>query len=240
MALYLFDIDMTLLDSDGAGREAMERTFVELFGIEGALDTVDFAGRTDSFIVGQALGQHGIGAMTQEQLVERFVPKYLSHLPVTLAERRPRVLAGAHELVTALAGLPDIRLGVATGNFRRAAELKLDRFGLSLHLREGGFGEDSADRAEVVRLAIERQTGSDRMSGDGQQRAAEEPVVVVGDTSHDVSAAKANGCIAVAVATGFSSTDELRAAGPDLLYEDLADTETVFLDLLEAGGIEVR
>jgi phosphoglycolate phosphatase-like HAD superfamily hydrolase len=46
-------------------------------------------------------------------------------------------------------------------------------------------------------------------------------VALFGDHQNDVFAAKANGVRAVAVATGVSGWDELAAAGPDFLLEDL-------------------
>ena len=57
-----------------------------------------------------------------------------------------------------------------------------------------------------------------------------ERTLVVGDTEHDVRAARAVGASAVAVATGWTEVRELRAAGPDLLLADLADPS----QLLEA------
>jgi phosphoglycolate phosphatase len=52
-------------------------------------------------------------------------------------------------------------------------------------------------------------------------------VIVVGDTPHDVAAAKAHGCRAVAVATGRSSFAELADCGPDLTLQDLSDHPTL-------------
>jgi phosphoglycolate phosphatase-like HAD superfamily hydrolase len=47
--------------------------------------------------------------------------------------------------------------------------------------------------------------------------------VVIGDTPHDISSAKANGAIAVGVATGSNPVDELRELGADLVFEDFSD-----------------
>jgi phosphoglycolate phosphatase-like HAD superfamily hydrolase len=108
--------------------------------------------------------------------------------------------------------------------------LKLDHFDLRLHLREGGFGDDSSDRSEVVARAIGRLTGTGKMAehGDGNT-----PVIVVGDTPHDVRAAHANGCLAAAVATGFSTRAELSDAGAELVLDDFADREAAFEALLQ-------
>jgi phosphoglycolate phosphatase len=48
--------------------------------------------------------------------------------------------------------------------------------------------------------------------------------VLVGDTPLDVRAAHEAGARAVAVATGFSDPETLRASGPDAYLEDFSDT----------------
>jgi phosphoglycolate phosphatase-like HAD superfamily hydrolase len=48
-------------------------------------------------------------------------------------------------------------------------------------------------------------------------------VVIIGDTPLDVDCAHHNGCRCLAVATGIHPPDELRAAGADLVVDDLSD-----------------
>jgi phosphoglycolate phosphatase-like HAD superfamily hydrolase len=49
--------------------------------------------------------------------------------------------------------------------------------------------------------------------------------VLIGDTPNDVAAARESGARVIAVATGRSSTEELAAAGADVVLEDLTQTE---------------
>jgi phosphoglycolate phosphatase-like HAD superfamily hydrolase len=58
-------------------------------------------------------------------------------------------------------------------------------------------------------------------------------VVIIGDTPLDVDCAHHNGCRCLAVATGIHPPDELRAAGADLVVDDLSDVAGV-LRWLEA------
>jgi phosphoglycolate phosphatase-like HAD superfamily hydrolase len=110
--------------------------------------------------------------------------------------------------------------------------LKLNHFGLATHLRDGGFGEDGTDRADVVAAGVKRLHQShDVDSG---------TVVVVGDTPFDVASAKAHGHRSVGVATGFHTTDQLVGAEADLVYADLSTTESVYLDLLVLAGVAVE
>src|SRR5262249_60097846 len=88
-------------------------------------------------------------------------------------------------------------LGLATGNIERGAEIKLTHGDLWRRFRLGGFGSDSADRAELVARAIER---GERHAGRALDRRRE--IIVIGDTPKDVAAAHACGVPAIGGATG--------------------------------------
>jgi phosphoglycolate phosphatase-like HAD superfamily hydrolase len=228
--IILFDVDNTLLYTGGAGSLAMRRAFERLYGIEDGFRRVEFSGRTDWAILLDALRAHELldGDADDERMraeIERFLQHYYELLPVALAETEGRVMPGVPELLEALvAEGGDARMGLATGNFREAAFMKLRHYALRDHLHEGGFGDDAEDRGEVVAAAIERVAGG----GDVDVRE----VFAVGDTQLDVAAALANGAQAVGVATGTTSLDDLRSAGAELLFEDLSDTERVLRTLL--------
>lgn len=75
----------------------------------------------------------------------------------------------------------------------------------------GGYGCDSRVRAELVARAIER----------GRARGPVSDVVVVGDTVHDIAAARACSARVCAVATGGDSAEQLAAA--DAVFASLAE-----------------
>ncbi len=122
-------------------------------------------------------------------------------------------MPGFPALLDDLSGRPDLRLGLATGNFSRAAQLKLTHYGIDGYFSGGGFGEESEDRAVIVRRVIERL-------GEGLPSAE---AVVIGDTPHDISSAKANGAVAVGVATGGHSVEQLKESGADFVFQDFSD-----------------
>ena len=210
--LLLFDVDNTLLWSGGAGGKAMGLAFRDLFGIDDAFGRVEFSGRTDRYILTTALRQHGIDGNFDEHQA-RFLERYYTHLPQTLRERQGKLMPGFPALLDDLSGRPDIRLGLATGNFSRAAQLKLAHYGIDGYFSGGGFGEESEERAVIVRRAIERL-------GEGLPGAE---AVVIGDTPHDISSAKANGAFAVGVATGGHSVEQLKESGADFVFQDFSD-----------------
>jgi phosphoglycolate phosphatase len=131
------------------------------------------------------------------------------------------VLPGVRELLTALRSKPDVRLSLATGNFHRGAELKLSYYGLWRYFDDGVFGEACEDRAELIAVAKR-----DLLAG--RDDCA---VYVIGDTVHDIEAARANDATAVAVASGFTSEETLRAAAPDFLFPDFSDWQDVLTTL---------
>lgn len=226
--IILFDIDQTLLYSGGAGGLAMRRAFHQLYGIEDGFRRVEFSGRTDWAILRAAMAEHGVPAAHDNDAfvheMRRFQDTYFALLRHTLHEvDGGRAMPGVAPLLDRLARQEGVRLGLATGNFRGAAFIKLDFFALDDHLTDGGFGDDAEDRAHVVRAAIQR------VGGDGASGA---PVWIVGDTPLDIAAAHANGARALGVATGPCTTDELLAAGADAALPDLSDTDAVLTTLL--------
>ena len=231
--IVLWDIDNTLLYTGGAGSLGMARAFRDLYGVDDAFRRVEFSGRTDTAIFTDAALAHGIAADAIPVELPRFIDAYVDHLRATLVETAGgRVMPGVVELLDVLSGRDDVRLGLGTGNFRRGGELKVRHYELEGYFRplEGGFGEDSDDRATVIARGIERLRDGD---SDGVR------VVVIGDTPHDVTAARANGAYALAVATGRDSVEELLAAGADAALADLSDCERA-LDLIEGAAAATR
>ncbi len=229
--IVLFDIDNTLLYSGGAGSLAMRRAFEELYGIEDGFRRVEFTGRTDWAILRAAMREHDVARDGDDgfrQEMTRFQETYYRLLKGTLHEvTSGRTMPGVAELLAALSERAErngVRQGLATGNFRTAAFMKLRHFELDGHLAEGGFGDDAEDRGEMVGVAIERLA-------DGSKPDAAS-IWVVGDTPLDVAAARANGVRALSVATGSSSVEELRDAGADAAVADLSNTESVLATLL--------
>ena len=214
--ILLFDIDGTLAVSQGAGTRAMTRVFADRFGIEHALADIDFAGRSDRWIVAAALER--AGRRPSAEALARFQDAYIPALSEEL-RRGSRLLPGAAALLDALAARP-VLLGLGTGNFRRAAEAKLAHLGVWEHLRGGGFGDDAADRTALLAAALPRLR---------PHAAPEAEVIVIGDTRHDIEAARGIGARVVAVQTGFAQPGELISA--DHLLADLSNTRAV-VDLL--------
>lgn len=218
--ILLFDIDGTLLRTGGAGTEAMARAFEQLYGVADAFAAIDMGGRSDSWILQLALAQHGLPY--EPAVREAFTRAYAEALAETLPLFDGQILPGIPALLEALADVAVVR-GLGTGNFRRTSLLKLQHFGLAEHFLDGGFGEDSVDRREILALGVARLRAAAR------EDAA---VVVIGDTTHDIAAARGIGARAVGVATGRVPAAELAGAGADAVLPDCADLEGAIAAIL--------
>src|SRR4051812_46934512 len=226
MYLILFDIDGTLVLTGGAGMRAMNRACEDLVRSENAMAGVTFAGRTDWSILDDILRNHG--HTLDETLMEELRQRYVTHLAeeIQLPGRGVKdVMPGIRELLDALHNRPDVRLGLLTGNFIDGARIKLEYFDLWKYFPWGAFGGDSANRNDLVPIAVSRA----KEHGIADVPAAN--IFVVGDTPNDIDCARAAHAIPVAVATGSYTAEQLSAAGADIVFEDLSDT-SAFLDLL--------
>jgi phosphoglycolate phosphatase len=225
--VILWDIDQTLLRTGGAGSAAMEKAFLEIYGIADAFARVEFSGRTDFAIFFDALDYNGLDKSDYAGQLASFRGVYVQHLARMLPEREGEVLPGVLEVIAEMEQRQAAQ-GVATGNFEAGARLKLGHFGLNHRLRVGAYGDTTADRGVVVAeaaAAVKLALGVNGASA----------VHVIGDTPFDVEAARVNGYRSLAVATGRFSTDELEAAGADAVFKDLSDVTPVVRTLAESG-----
>ena len=217
--VLLFDIDGTLVLTGGAGGRAMTRAFEELYGVGNAFEGVPFNGRTDAWILSRAAAAHGI----DDEAIARFKPLYLDYLAEELHRPGPRkgVMPGVEPLLDELSRRDDVYLALLTGNFERGANLKLEYFDLWRYFTCGAFGDTTHDRNGLLAQALAR------IEVCGGPQVAPADVVIIGDTPLDVGVAIAGGTRSMAVATGSHTTDELRASGADVVFQDLSDLEAV-------------
>ena len=201
----------------------MARAFKELFGISDAFRNIPMAGRTDTWILSNAAVAHRISPSA----LPAFQDAYLAYLERELEPPNPRkaVMPVIRPLLDTLASRDDIYLALLTGNYQKAARLKLEHFDLWRYFQCGAFADDGADRNSLLPKALERI----RARGGPAVRPAD--VIVVGDTPHDVACALAAGARSVGVATGSFSTQQLRDSGAETVFADLSDTDA-FLKLL--------
>lgn len=226
--LILWDIDGTLIASEGAGVRSMELAFDQCFGFKADLARIDWAGRTDSWITGEVLRLHGIPATPKN--CHDYLEKYLELLPGELREgRQGQLLPGVLKLLEILHARTDIAQGLLTGNMKRGAEFKLTHYRVWHYFEFGAFADDSPRRNDLGPHAVRRA---------GERHAAEFPperTFIIGDTPHDIECGKVIGAHTIAVATGRFASDDLAAHHPTAVFQDFSDT-AAFLRLIDSTG----
>ncbi|MEW6744857.1 MAG: HAD hydrolase-like protein [Planctomycetota bacterium] len=223
--LCLFDIDGTLLPqniekidlravvSEVAGRTAPPAAAKSM------------SGRTDRAIVTDLLVGAGIERGCDfEGLVERALAKVDAATSEFLRSRELPTLPGVVALLERLRALR-VLCGLLTGNTARRATVKMRAARLAEFFPFGAYGDASVQRADLVDVAL--SAASAWLGAEVERRST----VIIGDSPGDLHAARAGALSCVLVATGYHSREELAELEPDLLLDDLAETDPVMAHL---------
>jgi len=213
--LILFDVDGTLLSTNGQAGRAIGFALHETFGTAGPIEGYAFAGKTDPQIVFELTRMAGLARAEVEPRLAEVFDRYCGRLAEVLGPGNTRALPGVRAILDELARHADVAVGLLTGNIRRGAEIKLRAAGLEGRFATGAFGSDREDRNQLVPVARARARetwGSDFPGPD---------TVVVGDAEADVRCARAGGARSVAVASSKTPKERLAALAPDVLLDSL-------------------
>jgi phosphoglycolate phosphatase len=219
--LLLFDVDLTLISTGGAGLRALNRACQKRLALEDAMDGISPSGKTDPSIVREIFAARSVQHDTCS--FDDIIDLYLTFLREEVeSTTQYRVLPGILDILNDMSQRSDVVLGLATGNVERGARIKLERGDLNRYFRFGGFGSDSENRTSLVRRAAE-------VASTHHGAIAPDDVFVIGDTPLDVIAGREAGFRTVGVATGKFSVDELRECGAELSIADLEQGRDQFL-----------
>ncbi len=222
MKLVCFDIDGTILSTNGAGRRAIHRALVDVLGTAGPIDTFRLDGRTDGEIVRRLAEAAAVSH--DDATVDRVIDRYVEHLREEIA--RPgyatAVYPGVRDLLDVLEERTDCVIGLLTGNVARGAAAKLRSADLDFErFRVNAFGSDHHVRSELPAVAQRRAR---ELLG---HHVAGADVVIIGDTPADVQCGRGIGARAIGVATAAYTVEQLMEAGAYAAFGDLSDTVAV-------------
>lgn len=219
--LVLFDIDETMISSDGAGRRAISKVLYEHYGVPEDAMRVSMSGKTDPQILQEIFSNCGKQSVFDDHFQHIF-ELYLGVLEEEIATSRYWIVHdGVMELLDELVLNDQVFIGLLTGNIERGAFMKLNHCGLTKYFEIGAYGSDSANRLDLPAVAAERAKSK-------FQRTFSPPeIVIIGDSVNDILCAKGFGAKSIAVNTGKTTWQELEALGPDYLFSSLKDTQKV-------------
>lgn len=219
MRTLLFDIDGTLLLTNGGGSGALKLAIEQEFGVRSVCTDVEYSGRTDRSLLPELLQRNGLP--NDNEHLTRLRDRYAELLPDVLSRRGGTVLPGTVDLLSRLSSHPNLRCYVMTGNLQATATQKLEHFQLLSFFR-GVFGGDH----DSQRTALAERTASKIRERYGD--SATDDIFVIGDTPADVQCGHAIGAKVVAVCTGFHDRASLEAEHPMSVHDDFTDVESIF------------
>jgi phosphoglycolate phosphatase-like HAD superfamily hydrolase len=238
--LILFDIDGTLISAkeelaestSGHAKdltlfdevEFMRQSIYDVTKMKVAPYKYRPSGKTDAEIVFELLEDAPYDETKIYSLMPALRDNYLQRLKKLFhGPKSSDLMPGLPYLLLELAKREEGLLSLMTGNFEKAARIKLGTQGLEDYFvfEAGAFGDKAKSRMELPAIAVEktkRLTGND-FTGKN--------VVIIGDTLHDIRCGKPLGAKTIAAATGSYSREELEAEKPDFIFEDLSDISKV-------------
>jgi len=200
---YLFwDLDGTLIDTKGAGVPAL-------------LDSVQVvSGKTPNFV------RSSVAGLTDHQILMNLfevlefpindeklniaLTLYTDNLKLTLTNQKVEILGNGLQVLKDLTKLDFINI-VCTGNIALGAEIKLRSAGMLQQFEANNIytSKGVGPRSAILREALEGTN------------AQPDEVVVIGDTEHDIFAAREVGLKVIVVESIKYSSKELAQFNPD-------------------------
>ncbi len=233
--LVLFDIDETMISSDGAGRRAISRVLKEHYQIEPHHMNIVMSGKTDPQILTEIMTAAEMPTPEIHTAIPKVIDQYLDLLEEEIAASKYYIVHdGVYVLLEAIASHPDMYLGLLTGNVERGARMKLDHFDLNKHFELGAYGSDSASRLDLPAVAVERAKELFKIHFQPDE------VVIIGDSVNDVYCAKGYNAKCIAVNTGKTSWKDLKETNPEYLFKSLSNTEEVMDAILAPMPVSVE
>jgi phosphoglycolate phosphatase-like HAD superfamily hydrolase len=225
-ALALFDIDGTLVRRAGPHhRQALVEGIRRVLGIETTTEGIPVQGMLDPHILTLMMRHAGVPRTAVGQAmpaIRQAAERYYLRVCPALHDRH---CPGVAEILDRLRRRRFL-LALVTGNLTRIGWRKLERAGLRDYFEFGAFGDMAGTRTGLVKMAIREAHRRHAI-----ERTA--PVAMVGDAPADILAARGNGIRSIAVQTGITPVEELRALHPDFLLRDLRQLR---LRMLEDSG----
>lgn len=222
LRLVIFDVDGTLVDSQGDIVAAMTHAFDGVgVPVPASGDILNIVGL--SLDVAMARLAPDLAADAHMRLVEGYKSAYMALRVTTGAAQSSPLYPGARAALEALQSAPETLLGVATGKSRRGLDKLLEGHGLTgmFVTQQVADFHPSKPHPAMIAAAL-AETGVD-------SRAA----VMIGDTSYDMEMAKAAGVAAIGVSWGYHPASALGAA--DVVIDRFSDLPDALATLLETA-----
>ncbi len=200
LRLVLFDVDGTLVDSQGSIVAAMTASFNALsLPVPDRQAILSIVGLSLPVAISELANEHA--TEVQQRLVDGYKQAYHAHRVAQGAASSP-LYPGAREVIEALHAIPEVLLGVATGKSQRGLEALIEAHGLERYFvtRQVADHHPSKPHPSMIETAC-AETGV----GAGN-------TVMIGDTRFDMDMARAAGVPGIGVTWGYHDRSALESA----------------------------
>jgi phosphoglycolate phosphatase len=217
-----FDLDGTLIDP----RDGIVRSLQYVLDAMGA--AIPEAASLERFIGPPLAGTFGhlLGTEDRERIQQAIAAYRVRFGTTGLFENR--VYEGIRDALRTLHA-SGRSLRVVTSKPTVYSEVIVEHHGLRPYFRKVYGSElngDRTDKGVLIRYVLETERLSPR------------EVLMIGDRSHDVLGARANGVAWLAVRRGYGSEDELESARPDAIVRSTAELIALVCGAAGRGGIQ--
>jgi len=193
--VLLWDIDGTLLDTQGAGVGPLSKSIEEVTGRSVILERRKHSGKSDYEII-ESLSGLSASEYPENSQFESILENYVSGLAINLQNKPAKVLGDTVRTLEKLQESQNIRIGLLTGNCKSGGLQKLVSANLlSFFDPEVSFfaSLESNNRKSVLASAVKRFAN----------------LIIIGDTPNDVEAGSFYNIPVISVATGLYTWAEL-------------------------------
>ena len=148
----MFDIDGTLLQSDGFDTELFSAAVLDETGIDVDSDWSRYTHVTDAGILHQLLTEHSLSDDI-DSVFARVKRNFVERVSIYLEQNPACEVPGAGEFLSRLKSRDDVRVSIATGGWGETARLKLASADLLDETIPLASCNDHPARSEIMRVA---------------------------------------------------------------------------------------
>lgn len=201
----LWDIDGTLVDTHGLGKVAIIKAIRSYTNLEVDFDHLTFSGLTDHQVIKSLLENANYITINIELVVEKILELYIQNYFVILKEKKIQEINNVSNILLLSHNQPSIHNWICTGNIFEGAKLKLRSANLLKYFDENYFfcSENISTRQKIVAKAKAKAL-----------QLGFKPIVI-GDTVHDIDAAKCEKIFSIALESSNYPLEKLQNANPD-------------------------
>lgn len=222
--LTLFDIDNTLIQSSAGHRQAYVEAVKEVYDLDVNINVINHHGMTDQEILLKVLRKYNLDDETIASNLRTCIEVMSLKYDEIIKSENIVMFDGVVNLLTKLQQ-NNIILGLVTGNLEKIARAKLRKIGIDHFFKIGGFGSDLMHRSDLAKLAVKRAKAMFNLSRIRK-------IFLLGDTPQDMKAGKAVRATTIGVTSGIFSEEQLKPAGADIVFSNLANTDNILKFIL--------